>query len=157
MSIFSRVFSDKAEKKINKWRNELIELLPNMLEDEDDFGVDDEGDLHILKGSAHVFVDFGVDDDGDGWVTIHSPLVRLPKENLLPFYRRLLDLNNEPFLFGSLSTTGDIVVLTRTIPVDGLEEDAFVYNVQKLCFEADDIDDLLITEFEAPRFSFNDA
>ena len=157
MSFLKKFFNDSAEDKITKWRDELVELLPKVLEEEDDFTVDEDGDVIIRKGSAHVVVEFTIDEDQDGWVIIHSPLVRLPEENLLPFYRRLLDLNNQPFLFGSLSTNDDVVVLTRTIPAEGLEEDAFIFNVQRLCVEADDLDDILINEFKAPRFNPEDS
>jgi hypothetical protein len=155
MSFLSNFFNESAEEKMKSWRDELVNFLSKVL-DEDQFMVDDDGDVVIVAGTAHVFVEFGIDDEGEGWVVIHSPLVRLPEDNLLPFYRRLLDLNNEPFLFGSLSTRNDVVVLTRTIPVKGLEEEAFKFIVERICFEADDLDDKFIDEFKAPRFSFED-
>ncbi len=160
MGFLSDLFSeigDTDDEKLLKWREELLEILPALLDDEeDDFGIDDDGDVIIRKGSAHVWVEFGIDDDLDGWVVIHSPLVRLPDDNLLPFYRKLLDLNNDPSQFGALSTNRDIVVLRRTIPVNGLDAEAFIFNVSVLCAEADALDDVLMEEFGAPRFRFDE-
>jgi hypothetical protein len=152
MGFFSDLFSDDPIEKLTAWRDELVKVLPDILDEEDDFVVDEDGDVQILKGSARVFVEFIVDEDGQGFVVIGSPLVHLPKENLLPFYRRLLDLNSDPLRFGALATREDFVVLTRTIPINGLEEEAFLFNVHVLCLEADDLDDALINEFDAPRF-----
>ena len=157
MGFFSDIFSDSPEEKIDRWRNELVEALPRILKEEDGFEVDDDGSVNVKIGSVYVFVEFAiVEEENEGLVVIYSPLVIMPKENLLPFYRKLLDLNNNYFQFGSLSMRDNIAVLTRTIPVEGLEESAFLHNVGQICDEADFLDDELINEFGVKRFDFDE-
>lgn len=162
MGIFSDLFGETTEEttetRLSRWRSELMEALPALLSEGDTFWPSiDNQEVTIQHGSAHVIVGFVVDEeDGEGYVTIDAPLVFLPKENLLPFYRRLLDLNNLPLLLGSLSTEGNIVVLRRTVPIRGLDEEGFGDNIFSLCAEADELDDMLIEEFGARRFEFTE-
>ena len=154
MGIFSGLFGETVEKRLSRWRSELLEALPDLLPEGDAFwpNIDSE-EVIIQHGSVHVVVGFAVDEEeGEGYVIIESPLVFLPKDNLLPFYRRLLDLNKAPLLLGSLSTEDNVVVLRRTVPIRGLDEEGFGLNVFNLCAEADDLDDLLIEEFGTRRF-----
>jgi len=157
MGFFSEFFAEEPKDRLERWRKELFEALPQALSPDDTFCLsEDQQEIIIKHGSTHVVVGFTVDEEGDGYVVIDSPLVFLPKENLLPFYRRLLDLNNNPLMLGSLSTEGNVVTLRRTMPIQGLDEEGFLLAVFSVCAQADELDDLLIEEFEASRFEFED-
>jgi hypothetical protein len=155
MGLFN-IFSTTPEKQLEEWRNVLVEALPKVLEGDDAFWLsEDDEDVIIKKGSAHVFVSFLLDEDGDGYVQINAPLVRLPKENLLPFYRRLLDLNGMFLASGAFATEGNLIVLRHVLPIKGVDEEGFGLAVFALCNQADEVDDLLVNEFAAPRFTPN--
>jgi len=151
MKLISNLLNKTSEEKVKEWRDELWEALPQMFQDETDrYGINDEGNIAIKKGSATVFVDFGISEDGEfGWAIVYSPLVYLPKENLLPFYKRLLDINFDDSVFGTLSTDEDVVYLNRTLVIEGPDEQDLMFNVVTLAEEADDLDDYLVSEFGA--------
>ena len=152
MRLLSDLFGGTTEKKLGRWKQELLKALPRVLSEEDNFDLsDDKSAIVIRRGSAHVLVDFVVNEDDDAYVVIYSPLVVLPRENLLPFYRKLLDLNNEEQLLGRLATEGNEIILRSTIPMEGLSEKAFCSYVFTLMEEADILDDQLIEEFRTRR------
>jgi len=158
MRLFSRVLGETTEKKMERWQQELLKMLPRVLSEEDAFNlIEEESVIVIRRGSAHVFVAFGVNEDNednDSYVVIYSPLVVLPRENLLPFYRKLLDLNNREGLLGRLATEGNEIILRSTIPMEGLSEKSFYTYVFTLMEEADILDDQLIGEFHTKRVEF---
>ena len=83
------LFDETVEKKLSRWRSELIgKLFRISYQRADTFlarSVDNQ-EVIILHGSVHVIVGFAVDEeDGEGYVTIDSPLVFLPKDNLSAF------------------------------------------------------------------------
>ena len=88
-------------------------LLPSLLSEGDTFDLsEDQAEVIVRSGSAHIFIGFGTDEeDEEVYLLIHSPLVFMPRDNLLPFYRKLLDLNNAETLLGRLAMAGDVVVL----------------------------------------------
>jgi len=153
MGLFSAIFGETTEAKAMRWMDELWEALPQLLPQGDAYErSEDEPEIIIRHGSAHVVVGIGSDDEGDGYVIIKSPLVFLPKENLLPFYRRLLDLNCGDLMLGALATEGNTILLRTTVPMAGLDEDGFRFWVFSTLGLADELDDLLIDEFGARRF-----
>ena len=157
MGLFSTLFGETPEKKIARWREELLEGLPSLLSEGDDFGLsEDQTEVIVRNGSAHIFIGFGADEDEEVYLIIHSPLVLMPRDNLLPFYRKLLDLNNAETLLGRLAMAGDIVVLRCALPVDGLSDETFGGCIGEMMAEADFLDDILIDEFGVKRFEFPD-
>ena len=152
MKLFSHFLGETTEKKVVRWQEELLKVLPGVLSEGDAFDLsEDKSEIIIRRGSAHVFVGFGVNEGDNAYVVIYSPLVVLPRENLLPFYRKLLDLNNEEQLLGRLATEGNEIILRSTIPMEGLSEKAFCSYVFTLMEKADILDDQLIEEFRTRR------
>jgi len=85
-------------------------------------GEEEELEQHVWMvgaGSATVLVRLIWDvKEEEGWFRVSSPLVHLPERNLLPFYRRLLELNSE--LPGvSLSAVHDVIELSGERPPGG--------------------------------------
>ena len=149
-NLLSRVKEKNAAEKLDEWRQELWEALPGIFSDEKDlYGMNDEGNVAIKKGGATLFVEFGLDEDNDfGWVLIYSPLVYMPEDALLPFYRKLLDINYDESVVGRLSTNEDIVYLARTLTTDDRDLRAVLSTVAALAYEADGITEYLIEEFD---------
>jgi hypothetical protein len=90
------------------------------------------------------------DDGGDLSLLLYSELVRMPKDELLPFYRSILELNANPLRHGRLAIQEDVVVYMAVVGT-GLLDDKLgaALLVNTLVHEADELDDLLIEEFGA--------
>ena len=145
-------FKDKTvREQVDEWRQQLWEALPGILTDEDDrCGMNDDGNIAIKKGAATLFVNFGLDEDNDvGWVLVYSPLVDMPEDTLLPFYRKLLDINYDESVMGRLSTHEDVVYLARALTTEGCDQRAVISTVAAMADEADGIAEYLINEFGA--------
>jgi hypothetical protein len=150
-NLLSRATEKTAVETLEAWRQELWEALPGIFSDEEDrYGINDEGNVAIKKGGATLFVDFGLDEENDvGWVLAYSPLVHLPEEDLLPFYRKLLDINYDESVVGRLSTHDDTVFLAKSLTTEGCSVRAFILMVAELAGEADGIAEYLVKEFGA--------
>ena len=155
MGLFSSIrfrFGKSNDAKIGRWLVKTIELLPAILNDEDTFTVsEDESEVLIQRGSARTYVSFIVDEENDPWVIFYSPLVFLPKDNLLPFYRALLDLNYE-MMPGRLATHENFALLKYEILVEHLSDQLFRSMLYSMTRAADYLDDRLIKEFGVRRW-----
>jgi hypothetical protein len=82
---------------------------------------------------------------------IISPILYLPENHILPFYRKCLELNTELMncAFGVLN---DKVVLVNERPIEGLDLQEFEDNMGYLAIVADDVDDKLSAEFNAQMY-----
>lgn len=157
MGLFSTLFGETPEKKIARWKGELLEALPSLLSEGDAFDLsEDQTEVVVRSGSAHTFIGFGIDEEDQVYLIIYSPLVFMPQDNLLPFYRKLLDPNNDEALLGRLAMAGNMVVLRCALPVNGLSDETFGHCVGEMMAEADFLDDLLIEEFGVKRFEVVD-
>lgn len=150
LKYLSRSKDESGGEKLDRWRQQLWEAVPGMCCDEEDrYGMDDDGDIAIKKGCATLFVNFGLDEHGAGWVHAYSPLVFMPNHQLLPFYRKLLDINDDASVVGRLSTREDVVHLARSFRTDIDGVNGVVFAVGALAREADAIAEYLMEEFEA--------
>ena len=100
-------------------------------------------------GSAVIFNHLAVDEHGDSFVILNSPIVKLPPDNLLAFYRRLLELNFEGSGQAAVGVDHDTVHICATRDVDGLGSELaeVIIAVGNM---ADNLDDYLHDEFGAP-------
>ena len=104
------------------------------------------------RGSAVIEVHFVTEEDGTPYVVFYSPIVQLPLNNLLAFYRRLLELN---FDLGGQVAVGvdhDTVSVSASRAIAGLTEEGLVEVMGVVSGVADDLDDHLHEEFGAPFY-----
>lgn len=101
-------------------------------------------------GSATVFARLIWDGEAErGWFRVSSPLVHLPEKNLLPFYRRLLELNAQ--LPGvSLAAVRDHIELCGERPLEGMDPEEAKDLLKRVAACADKLDDMLQKTFGAP-------
>jgi hypothetical protein len=79
-------------------------------------------------------------------IEIGANIMKLPQDNFLPLYRRLLDLNAAGVgLYFAIRK--DLVMLLSTRELKGLDEDEFRLMVNELRHFGDYWDDLLMKEF----------
>ena len=104
------------------------------------------------SGSAAILVGFTVDEDGDPHIAIHSPIVKLPSDNLLAFYRRLLEINWELHGRVTIGVGHDTVVVCAIRDIEGLNEIGLAEITGMVGSVADALDDALHEEFGAPFY-----
>ncbi len=103
----------------------------------------------LCKGSADVFISLFTIGDGDQaewYVEFSSPVMKLPSENLLAFYRRLLE-ENARWVGTRFSLRGDTVWLDVTRELEGMDDNECRRSLTRIGDVADDLDDVLKKEF----------
>ena len=105
----------------------------------------------VQRGSAIVYIFIQESDQGP-MLRVVSPIVYLPKENLLPFYRKLLDANNG-LVNCALATDKDIVLCAVTRPTQALDQEELDSIVSMLAHAADELDNSLNKEFGCRIYS----
>jgi hypothetical protein len=106
----------------------------------------------VMKhGSATLIIAVSIgEDDDDGWFSVSSLLVFLPEGDLLPLYRRLLELNANRLCGASLGADKDVVLIRGDRRLKGMDAHEAEEIVQRVRLYADQIDDELHEEFGAP-------
>ena len=106
---------------------------------------------YIKRGSAPIYI--YLEDSGEtNTLRIESPILYLPPENILPFYRKCLELNNQ-LRDCALAVRDDFILLVSDRPLEGLTPEEVAQNIDLLSFAADNLDDELAKEFGAKLFS----
>lgn len=104
----------------------------------------------VSTGGVALFV--SIDDrDGSHVLLLDSPLVYMPPQDLLSFYRKLLGLNMA--LAGeALAMDKDVVHLVREQILEGLAPATAARLLQAMLRSADALGDLLLHEFPSSRY-----
>jgi hypothetical protein len=97
------------------------------------------------RGSAVIEV-YVSQQDNAGYLQVLSPIMHLPMTNLLPLYRRLLELNLQ-LTAAAIGLHLDVVYLFSERPLDGLDATEANAIINLVSAYADDLDDKLVTEF----------
>ena len=104
-----------------------------------------------MRGRAVVYV-FVNEHDEMNSIRIVSPILYLPSENLLPFYRACLEINSE-LVSCALAVDKDVVMLVHERPLKGLDAEEISDNMHMLAHFADRFDNELAQEFGARIYS----
>lgn len=97
------------------------------------------------RGSAVIEV-YVSQQEGAGYLQVLSPILHLPMTNLLPLYRRLLELNLQ-LTNAALGVHLDVVYVFSERPLDGLDSVETNNIITLVAGYADEMDDKLVTEF----------
>jgi len=106
---------------------------------------------YLIQGSARFHIEIFKYNKGPqigevDCIEVGGQIMKLPQDNFLPLYRRLLDLNGTAVgLYFALRR--DMVMLLATRELKGLDESEFRLMVNEVRFFADYWDDILIKEF----------
>ena len=117
-----------------------------------DWNEDDDGSLIFCRGSAIIHIFFYEEADVP-FVNFLAPIVKLPPQNLLPFYRRLLELNFQLCGAVSLGVNEDVIFVCMQSSIEGLTEIGLAEIIETIGVQVDELDDLLHEEFNAPFFN----
>ncbi len=110
----------------------------------------DDNYYSMSRGSADVFISLFTierpDEPPEWYVEWSSPVFKLPSENLLAFYRRLLEENAQRIAV-KFSIKEDTVWLEITRELNGVDTKECFRNLTRIGDTADELDDLLRGEF----------
>ncbi len=97
------------------------------------------------QGSATIEI-YLAEKAGKHYFQVLSPIMYVPQSGLLPFYRRLLEMN---MLIASLKfgIYGDIVMVFHERPTDGLDYVEAMEIITEIAQTADEYDNALVHEF----------
>ncbi len=96
-------------------------------------------------GSA--IIEIYILQNGDaGFLQVLSPIVYLPQSGLLPFYRRLLELNLQ-LTNAAFGVFQEVVYVYNERPLDGMDNVEANNIISMVASYADEYDDKLIAEF----------
>ena len=103
------------------------------------------------RGSAmcYIFLNSGKDSDT---VRIVAPFLYIPQENLLPFYRRCLEINRD-LTSCAIAVDEDVVLIVHERPTLDLSSEELEYGIQIVGYIADELDDSLSKEFGCRIYS----
>lgn len=106
----------------------------------------------IQKGSAQIIILITENDDDDNpTIEVVSPILKLPSQNILPFYRRCLELNR--YLIGCAFCVSEDKVLVRAeVPLSGLDVESIALMIANVAGAADQFDNELAEEFGAKLY-----
>lgn len=106
---------------------------------------------YVQRGSAVIYI-FLIQNEKIPSVRFVSPILFLPEDLIMPFYRRCLEINME-LMNCALAATNDQIALVSERPFNNnLDVDQIVYLLHYISAVADDIDDKLAKEFKAAMY-----
>ncbi|MCP5098591.1 MAG: YbjN domain-containing protein [Chloroflexi bacterium] len=111
---------------------------------------DQENSWYLQRGSASVFIHL-IPYENNPTIRIYSPILYLPEDFIIPFYRRCLELNME-LMNCALGAIEDQIAVVSERPLAGLDEHELAGRIHYLSHVADDLDDKLADEFKAKLF-----
>uniref|UniRef100_A0A7C4TCK9 Uncharacterized protein n=1 Tax=candidate division WOR-3 bacterium TaxID=2052148 RepID=A0A7C4TCK9_UNCW3 len=118
------------------------------------FGLDPEKCRHrpktlwsAYRGSALIYTEIFKIEDID-YIEISCPIMLLPSKNLLPFYRKLLEINFQ--LMGVKFFVRDQwVYISENRELKGLDFEELKAMEERVSYHADRLDEILIEEFKS--------
>jgi len=107
----------------------------------------------LQRGSALVYIILNQHDETPT-VRIVSPILYLPEDYILPFYRKCLELNMD-LINCAFGVSDDKVVLVSERPIEGLDANELEGTIRYLSGVADNVDNRLSAEFKARMYLDN--
>ncbi|MCP4417832.1 MAG: YbjN domain-containing protein [Chloroflexi bacterium] len=104
----------------------------------------------IQRGSAVIYILISPHEKSPS-IRIVSPILYLPEDFILPFYRRCLELNME-LMNCAIGVSDDKVSMVSERPIAGLDQEELESMIGYLSAVADEMDDKLAAEFKAKLY-----
>ena len=146
---------ESTEEKIERWKEDITDLLKEMEQDPDadvEIGMHNDREIHVRNGLSEVCITFLPIEDNATYFCVTSPLVYLPNDNFVAFYRSLLDINDILYETpGKLSTHKDFVQMEFSLNTDYLSDDLVKHAVQSILEIADELIIELMDKFGVQR------
>lgn len=106
---------------------------------------------YLTQGSARFHIELFKNDKGEKYgvvdcIEVGGMIMKLPEDNILPLYRKLLELNSKSVGI-YFAVRGNLVMILSTRECEGMDENELKIMVDELRFFADYWDDILMKEF----------
>jgi len=105
----------------------------------------------LQRGSAVVYISIN-NIENVGYFRVLSPILYLPSENILPFYRTLLEINME-LTNAALALQDDKVCVLSERTIAGLDSVEADETIKRVSYYADQLDNKLAAEFGGRLYS----
>jgi hypothetical protein len=151
--MFSKKKKDEPKKKtpesaidITMYEKMINDLLAS-------YGLDPEKCRHrpktlwsAYRGSALIYTEI-FKLNNINYIEVSCPVMNIPSRNLLPFYRKLLEINYQ--LMGvKFFVRDDLLYLSENRELKGLDKDELAAMQNRVSYHADKLDDEMIAEFK---------
>jgi hypothetical protein len=103
-------------------------------------------------GSAAVYV-FLQPGEQENYIQVVSPVMKIPESNILPLYRRLLELNAETLSGVAFGVKGEDIVLSIDRTTTDIDRSEVASMITLIGEYSDRYDDELVSEFGGVRHS----
>lgn len=104
----------------------------------------------VQRGSARIYIVLNQQGDTKT-IRVFSPILYLPDDHILPFYRRCLEINMG-LMQCAFAATEDTIGLVSERPIEGLDEQELESLLLYVSSVADDVDNVLAAEFKAKLY-----
>ena len=104
----------------------------------------------LVQGSAYFDIGIYNFQNGGDYLVVSSPICKIPANNLLAFYRRLLEMN-DTMLGVKFSVQGNQVWMLAQRECEGMDIGEAKRLIDNLRFFADEVDDELMNKFGATK------
>jgi len=150
------LFGDKQESNLKTCQKMVESVIKELGLDPDGSRLDTPEQSRLAWGlrcgsaAVYVFLQAG---EKENFIQVVSPVMKIPEQNILPLYRRLLELNAEELSGAAFGVKGEDVVLTidrSTTDLDRTEVQSMITLIGEY---ADQYDDELVGEFGGLRHS----
>ena len=150
------LFGDKVEANLKSSQKMVESVIRDLGLDPESSQLETEGPGRIawglMRGSAAVYV-FLQSGEKENFIQVVSPVMKIPEQNILPLYRRLLELNAEALFGAAFGVKGEDVVLTIDRSTTDMDRSEVAAMIKLIGEYADQYDDELVAEFGGQRHS----
>lgn len=146
MSEVHRIINKQASDQLSVYSAMIEEIIRSFNVDPATCRETKPGQWTLYRGSARIYVDIYRQEETD-YICVASPIMEMPSKNLLPFYRKLLELNHEMYA-ASFSVRENLVWLRIIRELAGMDQQEAKAILSRVGTYADQFDDLLTEEFK---------
>jgi len=145
--MFNAAGARKAAPRLDQYASTVEQILLTVGVDPQQarMNIQDGYGWSFRRGSAVIEV-YVSQQEGAGYLQVLSPILHLPMTNLLPLYRRLLELNLQ-LTNAALGVHLDVVYVFSERSLDGLDAVEANNIITLVAGYADEMDDKIVTEF----------
>jgi len=146
MADVNGILNQQQSSKLDTYTKMIEEIIQSFGIDPSTCREQSPGQWTMFKGSAKVYIDI-YGQSGTDYICVASPIMEMPSKALLPFYRKLLELNHDMYA-ANFSVKENWVWLRILRELDGLDKNEATAMLNRVGTYSDQFDELLIDEFK---------
>ncbi|MBF0345136.1 MAG: hypothetical protein HQL06_13020 [Nitrospirae bacterium] len=136
---------------IEEFKSVILEFYKKYNLDPDKFSNEDKTRWVIAKGNDVTYIDLTQYEEWES-ITFNTPILLLPEKNILPFYRKCLEVNNY-MAQSALTVFKDKVFIHYECPLKNYTYDNLSIDIDRSFWTASKVADILANEFGCKKIS----